>query len=113
FFVSMMEKEHASFERCYEEVKARLSGKVIPVEIPIGEGESFRGIVNLFTEKAHLFKKGTTTGEFEAAEVPEELREQFQRYETELQETIATADETLLDKYLAEGHISREEAIEA
>ena len=86
---------------------------MIPVEIPVGEGDQFRDIVNLFTEKAHVFKKGTATGEFEEAEVPEELREQFQRYETELQETIATADETLLEKYLAEGHISREVAVEA
>ena len=113
FFVSMMDKEHASFERVYQQVRARLTTKVIPVEIPVGEGDQFRGIVNLFTEKAHVFKKGTATGEFEEAEVPEELREQFQRYETELQETIATADETLLAKYLAEGHISREVAVEA
>jgi elongation factor G len=113
FFVSMMEKEHASFEDVYEEIKTRLTPKVIPVEIPIGEGEQFRGIVNLLTEKANLFKKGTATGEFEEVDVPDELRAQFQRYETELQETLATADETLLDKYLAEGHITREEAIQA
>ena len=110
FFVSMMEKDNASFERVYQDIRNRLTTKVVPVEIPIGEGESFRGIVNLFTEKAHLFKKGTTTGEYEEVDVPDELREEFQRYETELQETIATADETLLEKYLEQGHISREEA---
>ncbi len=113
FYVSMMDKEHARFEHVYEEAKTRLTTKVIPVEFPIGEGENFRGIVNLFTERAHVYKKGTTTGEYEETDVPDELREKFNAYETELQETLATADETLLDKYLAEGHISRDEAVDA
>ena len=113
FFVSMMDREHADFEKVYEDIKARLTTKVIPVEIPIGEGDRFHGIVNLFTEKANLFKKGTATGEYEETDVPAELREKFERYETELQETLATADETLLDRYLEGGHLSREELIGA
>ena len=113
FFVSMMDKEHANFEKVYENIKARLTTRVVPVEIPIGEGESFKGIVNLFTEKANLFKRGTTTGEYEETDVPAELRDQFEMYETDLQETLATADEALLDKYLGGEHLSREELIGA
>jgi elongation factor G len=113
FFVSMMDKEHADFEKVYQHIKSRLTTKVVPVEIPIGQGESFRGIVNLFTEKANLFKKGTVTGEYEETDVPAELRDQFEMYETELQETLATADETLLDKYLGGQHLSNEELIAA
>ena len=112
-FVSMMDKEHADFERAYQEIKEKLTNKAVPVQIPIGEGEEFRGIVNLLTEKAHIFKKGTPNGAFEEGEVPGELREQFNEYKTELQETLATADEALLDKYLEQGHISRDEAIDA
>jgi elongation factor G len=113
FFVSMMDKEHASFDQAYQQIKSRLSEKVIPVEIPIGEGESFRGIINLFSERAHIYKPGTKTGEYVEEDIPEELRERFEEWETELQETLATTDETLLEKYLEGGHISREEAIEA
>ena len=112
-FVSMMDKEHADFEAVYRDVKARLSNKVIPVEIPIGEGPDFHGIINLFSERAHLYRPGTKAGEYDEGDVPEELQAKFDEWETELQETLATTDESLLEKYLEGGHISREEAIEA
>jgi elongation factor G len=113
FFVSMMDKEHASFDKVYQEIKSRLAPNVIPVEIPIGEGDDFRGIINLFSERAHIYKPGTKTGEYVEEDIPEELRARFEEWETELQETLATTDESLLEKYLEGGHISREEAIEA
>jgi len=112
-FVSMMDKEHADFEKIFEDIKANLSPKVLPVEIPIGEGEDFRGIINLFSERAHLYKKGTTTGEYDEGDIPEDLRSKFEQRETELQETLATTDESLLERYLEGGHISRDEAIDA
>ncbi|HIF05609.1 MAG TPA: GTP-binding protein, partial [Gemmatimonadetes bacterium] len=113
FFVSMMDKEHASFERVYQDIKSRLTEKVVPVEIPIGEGADFHGIINLFSQRAHLYKAGTDKGEYDEVDIPEELQAKFDEWETELQETLATTDEALLDKYLEEGSISREEAIEA
>jgi elongation factor G len=113
FFVSMMDKEHASFDTVYQDIKKRLTDKVIPVEIPVGEGDDFRGIINLFSERAHLFKPGTRTGEYEEADIPDEFQEKFEEWATELQETLATTDEALLEKYLEGGHISREEAIDA
>ena len=113
FFVSMMDKDHASFERVYQDIKARLTDKVVPVEIPIGEGADFRGIINLFSERAHIYKAGTEKGEYDEVDVPEELQAKFEECETELQETLATTDEALLDRYLEEGKITREEAIKA
>ena len=113
FFVSMMDREHASFDRVYQDIKTRLTEKVVPVEIPIGEGPDFHGIINLFSERAHVYKAGTETGEYDEVDVPEELQAKFDEWETELQETLATTDEALLDKYLEEGKISREEAIKA
>ncbi|HCR04300.1 MAG TPA: elongation factor G, partial [Gemmatimonadetes bacterium] len=106
-FVSMMDKEHANFDKIYEDIKTKLSPNVLPVEIPIGEGPDFHGIINLFSERAHLYKKGTATGEYDEGDIPEELRSKFEQWETELQETIATTDESLLERYLEGGHISR------
>ncbi len=63
-FVSMMDKEHADFDAVYQEIKERVAPNVLPVEIPIGAGEDFRGIINLFSQKAHIFKAGTLTGEY-------------------------------------------------
>ena len=59
-FVSLMDKEHADFERVFTDVKAHLTPKVVPVEIPIGDGPDFHGIINLFSGHCHLYKKGAT-----------------------------------------------------
>jgi elongation factor G len=112
-FLSMMDREHASFERTFAQIKERLTPKALPVEIPIGEGADFRGIVNLFTERAILYKKGGTKGEYDETEIPPELKELETRWETNFQETLATTDEALLEEYLESGHISREQEVTA
>jgi elongation factor G len=109
----MMDKEHAAFEKTFDQIKTRLTSKALPVEIPVGEGPDFEGIVNLFSERAHIFKKGTSKGEYEDRDVPESVKANEDRWETELQETLATTDEELLDHYLEGGRLSREEMIEA
>jgi elongation factor G len=111
FVVSMMDKEHADFDRVYQQIKTRLTNKVIPVEIPVGEGMDFHGVVNLFTKKAHQFKRGVKTGEYEETDIPAEANEQFDRYYNELIESISATDDTLLEHYLEGGEISRDEAI--
>ncbi len=112
FFVSMMDKEHADFDGVFQQIK-KLADGALPVEIPVGEGSTFSGIINLFSEKAHIYKPGTTTGEYDETDIPAELADKEAQWETELQETLATTDESLLETYLEGGHISREEAIEA
>ncbi len=113
FFVSGMDKEHASFEGVYQQIKERLTEKALPVEIPVGEGVDFHGIINLFSEKTHLYREGTATGEYDEKDIPPELKDTEARWERELQETLATTDEKLLEQYLEGGKISREEAIQA
>ena len=113
FFVSLMDKEHANFERVYEQIRDTLTPKVIPVEIPVGEGPEFHGIINLFSQKMHQYKKGTKAGEYEELDIPEEYRERFERYSRELIERIAETDDTLLERYLGGEEIGRDEAITA
>jgi len=112
-FISMMDKEHADFEGVFRQIKKRLTGSALPVEIPIGAGDEFRGIINLFSEKAHVYRQGTKKGEYDEQDIPADLAEKEAQWETELQETLATTDETLLETYLEGGAISREEAIDA
>jgi elongation factor G len=111
-FVSMMDRQNADFERVYQDVKEHLTAKVIPVEVPIGSGEDFRGIINLFSEKAYLYDAGSE-GDGEETEIPEEHRALEERYHAELIETIAATDDTLLEHYLEGDTITREEAIHA
>jgi elongation factor G len=113
FFVSMMDKEHADFEKAYTDIREHLTPKVIPIEIPVGEGADFHGIVNLFSRKAHMYRKGTKTGEYDEVDVPAEYGERFERYSQELIERIAETDDTLLERYLGGDEIPRDEAIAA
>src|SRR5216110_1939259 len=113
FFVSLMDKEHANFERVFNQIKERLTSKVIPVEIPVGEGMEFHGIINLFSKKAHLYKKGTKAGEYDEVDVPDEYKDRFEKYSQELIESIAATDDTLLERYLGGEEIGRDEAIAA
>ncbi len=111
--VSMLDKEHADFERVYRDIKENLSAKVVPIEIPVGEGPDFHGLINLFSQRCHMFKKGTKTGEYDERDVPEEYVDRLERYSQDLIETIATTDDTLLERYLGGEEISRDEAIVA
>ena len=113
FFVTMMDRQNADFERVYQDVKEHLTPKVIPVEFPIGAAEGFKGIVSLFDDKAYFFKGDGTSDEYDERGVPPELKETCERYYSELIETIAATDDTLLEHYLEGDTISREEAIHA
>jgi elongation factor G len=113
FFVSMMDKDNADFDRVYADINDHLTSKVIPVEIPIGAGEDFRGIINLFSGRAHMYKPGSTSGEYEETDIPEEKQAKFERWRTELMETIATTDDSLLEAYLEGGEIDRDQALNA
>jgi elongation factor G len=111
FVVSMMDKEHADFDRIYQQIKTRLTNKVIPIEIPIGQGADFHGIVNLFTKKAHVYKRGVKTGEYDETDIPAEAQPMFDKYYNELIESISATDDTMLEHYLEGSEISRDEAI--
>jgi elongation factor G len=113
FFVSMLDKEHADFEKVYQDIKEHLTPKVIPIEIPVGEGPEFRGIVNLFSKQCHMYKPGTKTGEYDEVDVPAEYRDRLERYSQDLIETIATTDDSLLERYLGGEELPREAAIAA
>jgi elongation factor G len=111
FVVSMMDKENSNFDGIYQQIKQRLTSKVIPVEIPIGNGAQFRGIINLFAKKAFLYTKGTKLGEYTEADIPPEEQANFDRYYQELIESISATDDSLLERYLEGAEIGRDEAI--
>ena len=113
FVVTMMDKEHADFDAIYQQIKSRLTSKVIPIEVPVGAGADFHGIVNLFDKKAHVYARGAKSGAYEETDVPAEVQPQFDRYYAELIETIAATDDSLLERYLDGGEIGRDEAIRA
>ena len=113
FFVSQMDREHANFDKVVDEIRRHLTPNAFAAELPIGEGEAFRGIINLFTGKAHIFKAGTQTGEYREEAIPEELAQRAADARTELFEAIATTNDALLERYLEGGEITTAEALAA
>ena len=113
FVVSMMDKEHADFDRAFQQIKNRLTSKVIPVQVPAGEGASFEGVLNLFSKKAHMYKKGSKSGEYKETDIPAQYKPVFDKYYQELIETVAATDDSLLERYLEGGEIAREEVVAA
>ncbi|MGH7656507.1 MAG: elongation factor G [Gemmatimonadaceae bacterium] len=99
FVVSTIDREHADFDAAYRSIKERLTTKVVPVEIPIGAGAGFKGVINLFTKRAHLFKPGTKAGEYEETEIPASERARFERYHQEMVEAVAATDDALLERF--------------
>ena len=112
-FVSGMDKEHANFERVFTDIREHLTPKVLPVEIPVGDGQQFRGIINLLTQTCQLFKAGSKAGEYEEVPVPPEYQDAFARYEEQLTEAVAATDDELLEKYLSGESIPREQVVPA
>ena len=112
-FVSGMDKEHANFERVFADIRERLTPKVLPVEIPLGDGMQFRGLINLFTQTCQLFKPGSKAGEYEDVPVPAEYQDLFNRYAEQMTEAVAATDDELLEKYLGGESIPREAVVPA
>lgn len=113
FFVSLMDKEHADFEKVFEDIRDHITPKVIPIEIPIGEGSDFHGIINLFSKKCHMYKRGTKTGEYDEVDIPSEYQAKFDKYSEVLTEHVAEIDDELIERYLEGEEISTEEALAA
>jgi len=113
FFVSLMDKEHADFEKVFEDIRDHITPKVIPIEIPIGEGSDFHGIINLFSRKCHMYKKGTKTGEYDEVDIPSEYQAKFDKYSEVLIEHVAEIDDELIERYLEGEEISTKEALAA
>jgi len=112
-FVSQIDKEHADFERVFQDVKTHLTPKVVPVEIPIGSGREFHGIINLFSGHCHFYRKGTKTGEYDVVPVPPEYEARCKTYTDQLTEAVASTDDTLIERYLGGEEIPRSEFIAA
>ena len=113
FVVAMMDKENADFDSVYSAIRAKLTTKVVPVEVPIGAGASFRGTIDLFTRRARLFKPGTKTGEFEETEIPEAERARFDRYHAEMVEAVAATDDALLERFFAGEELPGDDEMQA
>ena len=110
--VSQMDKENASFERVLADLRENLAPKAVPAVWPIGEGPSFRGVVDLLTGRAHLYEDDGAGG-YREGDAPRELADKVAAVREQLVEGIAASDDALLERYLEEGELSAADAAPA
>ncbi len=108
-FVNKMDRAGADFLRCVDQIRTRLKGNPVVIQLPIGAEENFTGIVDLITMKAIWWDDETQGMRFEYREVPEDMKAQCEEYRLKLIEVAAEGNEELLHKYLEGAALSIEE----
>ena len=106
FFVNKLEKEHASYSKCLQQLQERFGNGVVAVQLPLGEGLSFKGVIDLIGMKAFLFQKGAQPKE---DKIPAELESQASEAREKMMEAIAESDDTLLEKFFDKGELTEDE----
>jgi len=102
FFVNKLDRERASFERTLDQLRERFGAGVAPLELPIGEEATFRGIADLLTDTAVLYESGPPTGACRPTigEIPEDMAAREHTVHDNLVEGIVVADDDLMERYL-------------
>ena len=104
-----MDRSGADFMRVVGMIKERLSAKPVPLQLPIGAEDLFRGVVDLVLNKAIIFDEENKGQSFELVDVPEDMKDDVDAARMELIEAIAEEDESLLEKYLAGEELGEDE----
>jgi elongation factor G len=108
-FVNKMDRVGADFFKVYRQMKERLRGNPVPIQIPIGAEDKFEGIVDLVKMKAIYWDEASQGMKFEFRDIPAELLELAKEWREKMIEAAAEADEEIMNKYLGEGELSIEE----
>jgi len=113
-FVNKMDRQGANFLEVCNQVREMLGGNPVPLQIPIGDEENFRGVVDLISMQAIVWDEDNYGMTFKEVEMPAELEEDVTKYRALLIETVAEYDDTLMEKFFEdENSITEEEVIEA
>lgn len=108
-FINKMDRSGADFLRVVRQIKERLGSNPVPVQLPIGAEENFRGVIDLIRMKAVYWDEESRGMKFEEREIPANLLEQSQQYREQLVEAAAEANDQFMEKYLEEGDLTVEE----
>jgi elongation factor G len=108
-FVNKMDRAGANFLRCVEQIKTRLRGNPVPIQLPIGAEDHFEGVVDLIQMKAIYWDDATEGMKFEYREIPSAMRAQCEEWREKMVEAAAEANDELMHKYLETGELSIEE----
>ena len=108
-FINKMDKMGADFEHAIDTIRKRLNARPVAIQLPIGQEDKFKGVIDLFQMKAIIWKDETLGAEFVTEEIPEELKKKANAFHNQMVETIVENDDDLLHKYMEGETISPEE----
>jgi len=100
-FINKMDRIGANFEAVVNQIRQKLGKNAVPLQLPIGAEDKFRGVIDLVQMKALLFKEEALGAKYEVAEVPAEMKADAEHYREKMVESIAEQHDELLEKYLA------------
>ena len=108
-FVNKMDRAGADFFRVVEQVKDRLGSNPIPIQVPIGAEENFKGVIDLIRMKAINWNEDDLGSTYVAEEIPDDLLAQCEELREQMMEAAAEANEDLLNEYLENGELSEDQ----
>jgi elongation factor G len=108
--LNRLDRERSSLDRSLRSLRETCSRTVIPIQLPIGEERSFRGVVDLVTRKAFVFQTDES-GKFKEEPVPADLKDAVETAREALIEMVAEADEPLMEKFFEAGTLTDEELV--
>ncbi|MBQ6251646.1 elongation factor G [Ruminococcus sp.] len=107
-YVNKMDIMGANFYHVIDMMKDRLKCNAVPIQLPIGAEDEFRGIIDLVEMKAYIYTNDLGT-DIKVEDIPEDMKELAQKYHDEMVEHVAEQDEALMEKYFEEGELTQEE----
>ena len=108
-FVNKMDRVGADFFAVESQIKDRLKANPVPIQIPIGAEEDFKGVIDLVEMKAIVWNNEAMGAEYEVVDIPSELQEKADEYREKLMEAAAESTEALMEKYLETEELTNEE----
>jgi len=108
-FVNKMDRTGANFFKVYEQMRLRLKANPVPIVIPIGAEDNFKGVIDLTKMKAIFWDEASQGTKFEYADIPAELVDSANEWHEKLVESAAEANEELMNKYLETGALTEQE----
>jgi len=108
-FVNKMDRVGADFYHVIQMIKDRLKSNAVPIHIPVGQGDMFKGIIDLTTMKARMFNEDTLGSTFDDIEIPASFMKQANEYRQKLLEAVSDVDDRLLVKFLEGKPITEKE----
>ncbi len=110
-FINKMDRIGADFFHAVDTIVEKLQARPVPIQIPIGAEDQFKGVVDLIRMKARIWKEETLGAAFEDVDIPAELAEQAQEYREKLVEAAAECDDHLMEKYLGGEELTEQEIV--